>query len=161
MTQQDIWGDTFQLHNFGKAVPILTYEILAQEMEEPVIEPIVEMPKPVERPTEKPKSEFRTLSRNMFFCLPARLEEKIDKLYGEKIMRVVYDNPFRFQGAIVQQSDVQCLIWTTVPQVTISSVVYHPETMRWWKVSDIQNETDGRVLTSVISDVQPDFSSLA
>ena len=186
MTEQEIWNDdvVLRIHNFDKLDATVTYGIQedVQPFETPfknVVElppepmPIVEPPKPqpvvmppppppVPEVTDRPRSKYRTAERETFFCLPAVMVEKTDKLYGDKIMRVAYQDPFKFQGAVIEQSDFQCLMWTTVKQITVNSIIYSSDARRWWKVTEIHSDerNDGFVLVSVVSDLQPDFTSL-
>lgn len=184
MTTQTLWNndDVMQLHNFDKIQSSITYTINEEELPPPIsdIEKVIEVPTklPLEEPDpipipipvpqpqapkdDKPKSKYRSLNRSMFYCLLAEYKETKDELYGEVVKRLTYTEAFRFQGAVVQQNDIQCFIWTTVKQVTPSSIIYQPEFLRWWKVSKIYNDEnqDGYLLETVISDLQPDFSSV-
>lgn len=109
----------------------------------------------------KAKSQFRKGEKELLFCLPAITSSFVDPLYGEKVNRLEYDDPFKFQSVIVSVEDTKMTIWTTVQQVTRKSIIFHPTRYRWWSVDKIYSDQngDGLVLSCIPSEVKPDFTN--
>jgi len=142
-------------------------EISSVVLEEPEIKP--PKPKPKPEPKKEPEaatnepivpSSFRQLDRQLLYCLPAKVTKYKDELYGDEIVRLEYEDPFRFQGTIASSSDTNIVYWTTVPHVTERSIIYHSSRYRWWKVDKVLPDPmgDGTVLRCIPSDLKPDFS---
>jgi hypothetical protein len=112
-------------------------------------------------PPENP-SQFRSYDRCWLYCLPADTARVKDRLYEEEYVKVKYKDPFRFQGAVIRNSDIRMHFWTTVEHVTSRSIVFQPDARRWWEVqaAHIDRNKDGTIYSCVPSKVTPDFSSL-
>ncbi len=133
-------------------------EILTTPEPEPIIEP---KPPPVKaETTNQPRSPYRALDITEIFCLPATVSQHTDDLYGDEVIRVNYQDPFKLQATIVTNSDVRIIFWTTVKKVTVKSVLFHRVHRRWWRVQEIQDDAtgDGIVLICIPSDLKPDFT---
>lgn len=127
----------------------------------------------VERPFDLPYIKYKVLCH----CLPARLEQRTDSLYGDSWGRVKYGTKFVFPCVVTASSDLSLEFWTSDPrgQITERSIVYpfsyevhNRETdaydrvpyteYRWWRVSSKEQKEGGWLLTANPSDFQPDFS---
>lgn len=135
-----------------------------------------EAPTPGEprRDFDLPHIKHKVLS----YCLPAKVERKTDKLYGESWMKVSYGKKIVFPSVMTDVTDFRIEFWTSDPneQITEKSIiypfvyeVYNAETgsydrvpydeYRWWKVSEKEKISEGGWLfRAVPSDTQPDFS---
>lgn len=154
---------------------------------EPVSAP---MPVPAVRPEEnkndspsgdEPKRDFdlpQIKHKVLSYCLPAKVERKTDKLYGESWMKVSYGKKMVFPSVMTEVTDFGIEFWTSDPneQITEKSIVYpfayevyNPQSesydrvpydeYRWWKVSEKKKIKEGGWLfRAVPSDSQPDFS---
>jgi hypothetical protein len=126
-----------------------------------------------ERPFDLPYIKYKVLCH----CLPARLEQRKDSLYGESWGRVKYGNKFVFPCVVTSSSDLSLEFWTSDPrsQITERSIVYpftyevhNRETdaydrvpyddYRWWRVSSKEEKEGGWLFRANPSDFQPDFS---
>ncbi len=129
---------------------------------DPEPSPEIELePLPTEQEDDhRHKSSYRSLSITELFCLPATVSLHTDELYGEEIIRVNYQDPFKLQATIVASSDIRIIFWTTVKKVTEKSVLFHRVHRRWWRVQEIQDDAsgDGVVLVCIPSDLKPDFT---
>lgn len=110
-------------------------------------------------------------------CLPARVEQRSDSLYGESWGRIKYGGKIIFPCVVISSSDLSFEFWTSDPDEKIgeSSIVYpfsyevhntatnsHDKVpyndYRWWKVSRKEPKKGGWLFTANPSDFQPDFS---
>lgn len=126
-----------------------------------------------ERPFDLPYIKYKVLCH----CLPARLEQRKDSLYGESWGRVKYGTKFVFPCVVTSSSDLALEFWTSDPrsQITERSIVYpftyevhNRETdsydrvpyddYRWWRVSSKEEKEGGWLFVANPSDFQPDFS---
>lgn len=143
-------------------------EIKEQKQEDPVM--TSEEPKEFDLPHIKHKV--------LSYCLPAKVENKTDKFYGESWMRVSYGQKIIFPSVMVEATDLMIQFWSSDPngKVTEKSVIYpfayeiyNKETesydrvpydeYRWWKISERKKvEEGGWLFTAVPSDIHPDFS---
>ncbi|RKY76261.1 hypothetical protein DRQ00_09075 [candidate division KSB1 bacterium] len=182
LTSQEFWsqGDKLLTHNFDRIAKIIidTPTPAIQPPSKPALSAGLDGFKPQEELKQEPlktapvgekvsippedQSPFRSHDRCWLYCLPANVSKVMDRLYEEDYVRIQYKDPFRFQGAIVGSSDVRMAFWTTVEHITPRSIIFHPDTRRWWEVQDvaIENTNDGIVYTCVPSSTTPDFSSL-
>jgi len=127
-----------------------------------------------ERPFDLPYIKYKVLCH----CIPAKIEQRSDSLYGESWGRVKYGTKFVFPCVVTSSSDLVLEFWTSDPrgQVTERSVVYpfayevhNRETdahdivpyddYRWWRVSSKEEKEGGWLFVANPSDFQPDFSS--
>ncbi len=137
-----------------------------EKQAEPIVQVLPEsQAKPEPLPTKvdidnRPKSPYRSLEITELFCLPATISQYTDDLYGDEVIRVNYQDPFKLQATIVANSDVRIVFWTTVKKVTVKSVLFHRVHRRWWRVQEIQDDAagDGIVLICIPSDLKPDFT---
>jgi len=126
-----------------------------------------------DRPFDLPYIKYKVLCH----CLPARLEQRKDSLYGESWGRVKYGTKFVFPCVVTASSDLSLEFWTSDPrsQITERSIVYpftyevhNRETdsydrvpyddYRWWRVSSKEEKEGGWLFRANPSDFQPDFS---
>lgn len=107
------------------------------------------------------RSQFRESQRLTMYCLPVITISSKDDLYEEEVVAAKYGNPFKFQASIVNNTDFRILYWTTVTQVTETSIIFHPERKRWWSVQSINSDPsgDGFILTCIPSRLKPSFAS--
>lgn len=104
----------------------------------------------------------RSIPRVFIYCLPAFLEEKIDEIYGEKTQTLKYNNPFSFEGVVLDESDLTFKFWTQsdslTNQILQGSIVYpRDRRKRWWRVQNVFEKTGGWVITAHPSDYHPHF----
>jgi hypothetical protein len=106
--------------------------------------------------------DFAFLRDNLIVvhCLPAHYREHRDELYGQRYKSVRYGNKYTFEAIIIEQGDLQILLWTT-KELTEGSILY-PQNMdkRWWKVEKISSKAQdgGFLIRANLSEYQPDFS---
>src|SRR5690606_8646854 len=83
-----------------------------------VTEPILPEPITTQSVLEgQPKSQFRNRERLFLYCLPVEQVSSTDDLYGEKTVKSIYKEPFKFQASVIDGSDLRMIYWTTVSQV--------------------------------------------
>lgn len=140
---------------------------------QPPAEPAAEETDEGERPFDLPYIKYKVLCH----CLPARLEQRTDSLYGDSWGRVKYGAKFVFPCVVTASSDLSLEFWTSDPrgQIAERSIVYpfsyevhNRETdaydrvpyddYRWWRVLSKEQKEGGWVFTANPSDFQPDFS---
>jgi len=156
-----------------------THELKAEEIEAPAPDAPQKKPEPEpqkeadERQFDLPYIKYKVLCH----CLPARLEQRKDSLYGESWGRVKYGGKFVFPCVVTSSSDLTLEFWTSDPrsQITERSIVYpftyevhNRETdaydrvpyddYRWWRVSSKEEKEGGWLFRANPSDFQPDFS---
>lgn len=130
---------------------------------------------------EETKSDFdlpHIKHKVLSYCLPANVQRKTDKFYGESWMKVTYGKKIIFPSVMTEVTDFGIEFWTSDPndQITEKSIVYpfvyevyNSETgsydrvpydeYRWWKISEKKKmEEGGWLFKAEPSDVQPDFS---
>ena len=79
-------------------------------------------------------------------CLPVKIEQKIDELYGETRLVSTWGNPFLFEAIILDQNDFMINFWTNI-EIESDSIIYPVNRdKRWWKVNNKQKKR-GRVFT--------------
>jgi len=155
------------------------------------VEPEVSIPKPSPEPPpiENESKEEGSSSDDKQFdlpyikykvlchCLPARVEQRKDSLYGESWGRVKYGAKFVFPCIVISSSDLVFEFWTSDPrgQILEKSVVYpfsyevHNQSTdsydripyddyRWWRISSKESKEGGWLFRASPSDFQPDFS---
>lgn len=111
-----IWN-WYIIHNFEEEIQIK--KLVVEE-----IKPVI----------SQPKDERQTL-----WCLPAKLSERVDDLYGERKMYLQYGKKFNFL-AVVKTSfnlDMEFYSESIIPK---HSIVYDTIEQRWWVVNE---EKDG------------------
>lgn len=111
----------------------------------------------IQRPTNvHPK--MQKMTRNVINCLLAKIEEKVDKLYEDKIFKVRYSKEVSFEAVIIDESDFQFSFWTHLDYITRKSVVYPMNRdKRWWKIDEIKKAPEGIFCSCTPSDIQPTF----
>lgn len=125
------------------------------------------------RDFDLPYIKYKVLS----YCLPAKVEKKNDKFYGETWFKVKYGKKIIFPSIIINTTDFDFEFWTSDPreQITEKSIIYpfsyevhNKETdsydrvpfdeYRWWKVVEKEKKEGGWLFKCVPSESQPDFS---
>lgn len=172
LADQEIWSkESIVMHNMGNVGRADSEPIPPQPVPKPM--PVQEpAPLPALPPEHKVKApepkkveptieqKKRTESDEIMFCLPAVMQEQKDPLYGDTYKKVAYREPFRFLARVLQQNDVQFVIFTTDSRVVEHSIVYHPDLRRWWKATEIAETKDGRFVKHFVSDVTPSFAGV-
>lgn len=160
-----------------KKVPISTPEPTSQILNKEKEKQEKEKPQEeiIEKSFDLPYIKYKVLS----YCLPAILENRTDKFYGESWTRIKYGQKFVFPSVVIEATDFSIEFWTSDPreQITESSIIYpftyevhNPETdayervpydeYRWWKVTEKEKKQEGGWLFRAMpSENQPDFSS--
>lgn len=117
------------------------------EINEPVQKHIIDRPK-------------RMLDRNSIkiWCVPVVWKKTVDSLYGDVRTTKRYGNKFVFDGVVVMDTDLAMRFWSET-EIPKESVVFPQDGQkRCWKVDEIEEKTGGYLMTTSISDVNPDFS---
>jgi hypothetical protein len=146
---------------------------------QPIQEPHVEEYKEVQPEESKPDFELPHIKHKVLsYCLPAKVDRKTDKFYGESWMKVTYGKKMVFPSVMTEATDFSIEFWTSDPNEQISEKsiiypfayeVYNSNTesydrvpydeYRWWKVSEKKKiDEGGWLFRAVPSDNQPDFS---
>lgn len=126
-----------------------------------------------DREFELPYIKYKVLCH----CLPAKVENRSDPLYGETWSRVTYGMKFIFPCVVISSTDLSLDFWTSDPDGKISerSVIYpfsyevhNADTdsydrvpydhYRWWKIASKEPKEGGWLFSAMPSDMQPDFS---
>jgi len=130
-------------------------------------------PQADDREYDMPYIKHKVLS----YCLPAHLESKSDKLYGESWKKVKYGKKLIFPSVVIEATDFALSFWTSDPdeKITERSIIYpfayeiHNQSTdhydrvpydeyRWWKVTGKERKEGGWLFTTIPSEIQPDFS---
>jgi hypothetical protein len=169
MEEQTLWKG-FTKHNFewteeiDKQNKSKSFEI-KQNKEDVVFEEkkiVIEEPKIIEKEEEEEEevkqqkkiSDHKTIQ---CFCLPAKIIEKKDSLYGEAYQRTEYLDKFIFETVVIEKEDIYIKFWT-MEKITKNSIVYPKnKDKRWWKVSEHTEAPMGFIYTALISDYTPSF----
>ena len=137
-------------------------------------EPTVKQQAPPEKNEfELPHIKYRVLCH----CLPAKVENRRDELYGETWTRTTYGTKFVFPCVVMSSTDLSLEFWTSDPRSQISekSVVYPfsyevynqeansydmvpYDDYRWWRITSKEKKEGGWLFQASPSDHQPDFS---
>lgn len=96
------------------------------------------------------------------YCLPAVIKDKIDETYGDNYRTIKYNDPFSFEGVLLDQSDLTFKFWTQADSLTsqiLQGSVLFPKVnqRRWWRVQNKVEKTGGWIITAHPSDFQPHF----
>lgn len=165
-----------KIPNPEPSIPIVTSPTIDKKEEE-ADDQTQTQPKPPSEPEKSfdlPYIKYKVLS----YCLPAKVEHRVDKLYGESWGRIKYDNKIIFPLVMINSTDFAIEFWTSDPkeQITNNSIIYpfsyevhNQETnnydrvpfdeYRWWKVTEKEKKQEGGWLFKAIpSEIQPDFS---
>jgi hypothetical protein len=183
MNDQKLWGD-YQVHNMKwedeksedetALVPAHSdFEVRdgflsALEKAKDDIR-VVESPPAAEeterRPVVQPdlhREELQATSeieKTFIYCLPAKIRERRDSLYGDVYKTVQYGTPTSFEGVILEQSDLTIEVWTDA-EIGVGSILYPKAgTKRWWRVQEKVAQAGGWVITAMPSDYQPSFET--
>jgi len=107
-----------------------------------------------------PKIDKKTnIPTTLCYCLPTKVESKVDSLYDEVRKTISYDTPFVLEIVITEETDINFECWTTVKNIDFGSILYPKNKMkRWWKVSHLEEKSGGFLVKCVISPYQPAFS---
>lgn len=180
MVTQDRWDRSkLVFHNFcwkGKTVPdtsaITPYSSafrLNPVGEKPMMVQPVAVPEPEVKVTyEEPEPIVQQAEPEVFknkiqvWCLPAKIKDVKDSLYGDSYRTIKYGEKFIFEGIVVENNDLTFSIWTNVPHVAPGAVIFpRNEDKRHWRVSTVTPKTGGYLLNCIMSDFQPDFGERA
>lgn len=155
----------FTLHNkLGKTVTmpdntakVQPRQVVEQEIEVPQTQ--AQEPKIAESVVEPDPIGFDKEEIIQVWCLPGSYKDYEDGLYGEKYRKVIYGKKFLFEAVLVDQDDLQIMLWTNTKAVSEGSILF-PRTYdkRWWRAQAIKPEDEGYMILGVISDYQPEFS---
>jgi len=98
------------------------------------------------------------IEKTFIHCLPAKIQERRDALYGDVYKTVKYGSPLSFEAVVISHTDFSFEIWTDTDRIDQGSILY-PKTgyKRWWKVQDKSKKENGWILKSIPSDYQPSF----
>lgn len=98
-----------------------------------------------------------SIEKVFIHCLPAKLRERKDSLYGDSYNTIQYGKPTSFEGVVLKQEDLFVEIWTDV-EISIGSILYPKENYkRWWRVQEKESKVKGWLLVATPSDYQPSF----
>lgn len=133
-----------------------------EEIEE--IEEIVKNEEPkedIKKPTENNKDTSSSVKKTLIYCLPAKTSIYEDFLYGEVKKTISYDKKFKFEGVILNTTDISMELWTNAVEIEKESILY-PQNFekRWWKVIEINKKFDGYLITCSSSSITPSFEDL-
>jgi len=142
---------------------------IIDEMPEPKPEPIIAIDKKESEPEPKIQEELPELKNVILFhCLPARVKQTYDDLYGENIEKVEYGKKFIFPGIILANVDLMMRFWTSDPhsQIGKQSIVFpyrykdgpKLKEFRWWRITQKIPKEVGFIFEGIPSSFQPDFS---
>jgi hypothetical protein len=115
---------------------------------------------PVVKVDEKRQEELSNdgIEKTFIHCLPAKIRQRRDDLYGETYNTIQYEKPTSFEGVIIKQEDLMIEIWTDVDKIEAGSILYPKSNFkRWWKVQNKESKAGGWLLTAMISEYQPSF----
>lgn len=176
MITQDEWDDDHVItrnFNLGQDVveikedftPIKTKPFLKEKKVE-VYKPELPEKPPVEEAKVEPqkteeKSEIKKYDKTMVFCLPAKITKYVDTLYGDEVKRLTYDKPFKFEIIISYNGDIKFNFWTNLKGVEVNSIVFVPDSRRWWRVAKVMPDTsnNGFNFECLPSDLKPEFNA--
>lgn len=175
MKEQELWDATlFVLHNM-KFKPVVSTADTAvtpvktdfkvcedpkvEAPEQTIVGPIIEStsePKIVQGP--RPDLGIKLIPCH---CLPAEIKVHIDPLYGDSKKSFVYDSKqFTFEFVMIDQTDMDMRIWTTISHIGVGSIIYPQNSdRRWWRIQSKTSMKGGWLYDCVISDYQPPFRS--
>lgn len=143
--QQDFWNEC-KLHNF-KYSDFVTKEGYTDIQEIAVEE--IEIP-------QKEEQILKSIDKVMLHCLPADINEHYDALYGETRTSISYGQQFTFESVIVERADLTFKIWTNA-KITRGSILFAPKDRDWWKVDNVESQSNGIVVRCIPSETQPSF----
>ena len=96
-----------------------------------------------------------------YYCAPSiGTKEHRDELYGSSYTTTQYGKPYLFDAVVVDQSDFELQFWCVRP-LENNSIVYRKLRQggeRWWRIREVEPKTGGYLVSSVVSDSNPDFS---
>jgi hypothetical protein len=90
-------------------------------------------------------------------CLPGRRTVYHDRLYDEVKVKLSYDEPFIFEGMLMERGDLR-LVVVTEKEVPEWSIIFPKNGQsRWWRVNKLEKEIDFYKVVCSPSDEQPSF----
>lgn len=182
MKSQLLW-DYFELHNMNfeeikdlikkpqilnnkkeESKKIIIEEEKEAKTETEEIEEIFKNEEPkedIKKPIENNKDASSSVRKTLIYCLPAKTSIYEDFLYGEVKKTISYDKKFKFEGVILNTTDISMELWTNAVEIEKESILY-PQNFekRWWKVNSISPKFDGKILHCVLSKITPSFEDL-
>ena len=132
---------------------------LTTSKEDDSAEKIIEQKIEIKEDEKQKTIKSNEIEKTFIYCLPAKLKEKVDNLYGDTFKTISYDNPTSFESVILSQNDMIIEMW--------SEIKYEKETIlypkngdkRWWKISEITPKLGGWIIKGIPSQDQPSFES--
>jgi hypothetical protein len=156
--------DAIVLHNFGligtRSISVSNVSSVTKEEDQVILKAAVSEP-PVITTPPTPIEKISTPQPQgiKIHCLPGVLTVHRDDLYGEEYTTIKYGNKFEFDANMVNKSDLSLILWTAHKTVAEGSILY-PQTghARWWRVTRVEPQGVGIVVTCIPSDEQPSFN---
>lgn len=152
---------------------VLNAKEFIQEIREAqeILDVEVKIEKPIEALVEEPIKEVEKVDPKIsriikekgveYYCAPVIGEKThVDEFYGTNHKTMKYGDQFIFNAVLIDQSDLELQFWS-MNKISTNSIVYRKIREggeRWWRVKNTQEKTGGYLITSVISDLNPDFS---
>jgi len=163
MNSQVLWpkDEKVIFHNkFGKRYygNKLEIEEAEEQVEEEQEEAVGEV-EIVEKIIEKGHSVGRDEYVFDVWCLPAKIINKVDPLYGSNYSRIKYGEKYKFEAKLFESNDLHLQL-ITKQEIPTNSVIFPlNKDRRWWRVTNNHNYEKGFwIVTGQISDYQPNFS---
>jgi hypothetical protein len=100
------------------------------------------------------------LRQKTYSCLPMHLRKKVDELYGDESVEQVFGKKFSFYGVPMENNDLMFTFWTKT-KLENGSIVFEGGVERnssWWQVQKSEADSGGYIVTTIVSDFNPDMS---
>lgn len=169
MKEQNLWDATqFVLHNMKFKFVVAMTDTIVTPMatdfkirDEPSVEkqPEPEIVETVEPRIIQGKRPEEDIKLTTCHCLPANINDVEDSIYGDRKRVFVYEQlSFIFEMVIVDQTDLDLRMWTTLSHIGPGSIIYPQNSdRRWWRIQSRQVIKGGWLYDCVLSDYQPAF----
>ena len=173
LKSQDLSDPTHIVHNFNAEEFIIRYKtkkiipnsfpadigkleplpILPQQPVAP--DPIIP-PEPVVIEEEYEEETNEVDNKVSCWCLPGDWKKYRDTLYDETRTNAVWGDKFMFDGIVLDMNEMNYQIWTQI-KINPPSIIFTRAERRWWKVMEVNPESDGFTMTCMPSDTRPRF----
>jgi len=131
-------------------------EITPVIQEQKISEPIMKNDKNDKKPINK--EQFVKSRKVLAHCLYAKVQEKIDDLYGDYKRKVEYSETFTVEIIIIERDDFTLKFVCNCDNFTENTIVFPQDFQkRWWKITNITNKDSFYEVDCSISDIQPSF----
>ena len=91
-------------------------------------------------------------------CLPSKVKQTFDKLYGESQVKVEYGERFTFEAILIEEKDLVMTFWTHLENIQKFSIFYPKnKEKRWWQAEQIQKAPQGFFVNCLPSRSNPNF----